>query len=155
MTGSIEQSLASLGIKMPSVAPAVANYVPFTRRGALITISGQLPRTDDGLITGTLGNGTSIDRGVAAAQQCAVAILAILNEAIEGDLGRLDGCVQLSGFVQSAPGFTEHSTVINGASDLIATVLGERGRHARAAVGVSSLPFGVAVEVSAQFMLRA
>jgi enamine deaminase RidA (YjgF/YER057c/UK114 family) len=155
VTSSIEQRLAEQGIKMPSVAPAVANYVPFTRRGTLITISGQLPRTDDGLITGTLGNGTSIDRGVAAAQQCAVAILAILNEAIEGDLDRLDGCVQLSGFVQSAPGFTEHSTVINGASDLIATVLGERGRHARAAVGVSSLPFGVAVEVSAQFMLRA
>jgi len=155
VTGSIEQRLAERGIKMPSVAPAAANYLPFTRRGALITISGQLPRTDDGLITGTLGNGTSIDRGVAAAQQCAVAILAVLNEAIEGDLDRLEGCVQLCGFVQSAPGFTEHSTVINGASDLIATVLAESGRHARAAVGVSSLPFGVAVEVSAQFMLRA
>jgi enamine deaminase RidA (YjgF/YER057c/UK114 family) len=155
VTGSIEQRLAEKGIKMPSVAPAAGSYLPFTRRGALITISGQLPRTDDGLIAGTLGNGTSIDRGVAAAQQCAVAILAVLNEAIEGDLDRLEGCVQLCGFVQSAPGFTEHSTVINGASDLIATVLGESGRHARAAVGVSSLPFGVAVEVSAQFMLRA
>ncbi len=86
MTGSIEQRLAEKGIKMPNVAPAAANYLPFTRRGALITISGQLPRTDDGLIAGTLGNGTSIDRGVAAAQQCAVAILAGLNEAIEGDL---------------------------------------------------------------------
>ena len=86
MTGSIEQRLAEKGIKMPSVAPAAGNYLPFTRRGALITISGQLPRTDEGLIAGTLGNGTSIDRGVAAAQQCAVAILAVLNEAIEGDL---------------------------------------------------------------------
>ncbi|OYZ13053.1 MAG: hypothetical protein B7Y35_13965 [Sphingomonadales bacterium 28-64-96] len=154
MTGTIPQRLAEFGITMPHVPPAVANYVPFTRLGALITISGQLPRTDEGLITGTLGNGTSIDRGVAAARQCAVAILAVLNEAIEGDVERLAGCMQLCGFVQSAPGFTEHSTVLNGASDLIATVLGDCGRHARTAVGVASLPFGVAVEVSAQFMLR-
>jgi len=77
-----------------------------------------------------------------------------LNEAVEGEIERIAGCVQLSGFVQTATGFTEHSTVLNGASDLVATVLGDRGRHARTAVGVTSLPFGVAVEVSAQFVLR-
>lgn len=154
MTGTILERLAELGIAMPHVPPAVANYVPFTQLGSLVTISGQLPRSDGGLITGTLGNGTSIDRGVLAARQCAVAILAVLNEAVEGDIERISGCVQLFGFVQTAPGFTEHSTVLNGASDLVATVLGNRGRHARTAVGVASLPFGIAVEVSAQFMLR-
>ena len=154
MTGTISERLAELGIAMPHVPPAVANYVPFTQLGSLVTISGQLPRSDGGLITGTLGNGTSIDRGVLAARQCAVAILAVLNEAVEGEIERIAGCVQLSGFVQTAPGFTEHSTVLNGASDLVATVLGDRGRHARTAVGVTSLPFGVAVEVSAQFVLR-
>nr|WP_315475169.1 RidA family protein [uncultured Sandarakinorhabdus sp.] len=154
MTGTISERLAELGIAMPHVPPAVANYVPFTQLGSLVTISGQLPRSDEGLITGTLGNGTSIDRGVLAARQCAVAILAVLNEAVEGEIERIAGCVQLSGFVQTAPGFTEHSTVLNGASDLVATVLGDRGRHARTAVGVASLPFGVAVEVSAQFVLR-
>ncbi len=154
MTGTISERLAELGIAMPHVPPAVANYVPFTQLGSLVTISGQLPRSDEGLITGTLGNGTSIDRGVLAARQCAVAILAVLNEAVEGEIERIAGCVQLSGFVQTAPGFTEHSTVLNGASDLVATVLGDRGRHARTAVGVTSLPFGVAVEVSAQFVLR-
>jgi enamine deaminase RidA (YjgF/YER057c/UK114 family) len=154
VTGTISERLAELGIAMPHVPPAVANYVPFTQLGSLVTISGQLPRSDEGLITGTLGNGTSIDRGVLAARQCAVAILAVLNEAVEGEIERIAGCVQLSGFVQTAPGFTEHSTVLNGASDLVATVLGDRGRHARTAVGVTSLPFGVAVEVSAQFVLR-
>jgi enamine deaminase RidA (YjgF/YER057c/UK114 family) len=154
VTGTISERLAELGIAMPHVPPAVANYVPFTQLGSLVTISGQLPRSDEGLITGTLGNGTSIDRGVLAARQCAVAILAVLNEAVEGEIERIAGCVQLSGFVQTAPGFTEHSTVLNGASDLVATVLGDRGRHARTAVGVASLPFGVAVEVSAQFVLR-
>jgi enamine deaminase RidA (YjgF/YER057c/UK114 family) len=153
VTSLIPQRLAELGIAMPHVPPAVANYVPFTRLGRLVTISGQLPRSDDGLITGVLGNGTSIDRGVLAARQCAVAVLAVLNEALEGDAERLAGCVQLCGYVQSAPGFTEHSTVLNGASDLVAAVLGDRGRHARTAVGVASLPFGVAVEVSAQFRL--
>jgi enamine deaminase RidA (YjgF/YER057c/UK114 family) len=94
-----------------------------------------------------------IDQGVEAARLCAIAVLAVLKEAVGGDFGRLAGCIQISGFVRSTSSFEEHSTVINGASDLLVSVLGEKGRHARAAIGVVSLPFGAAVEVSAQFQL--
>ncbi|MFD1767270.1 RidA family protein [Sphingorhabdus buctiana] len=149
----VDRQLAKLGIALPHVPPPVANYVPFTSHKGVVTISGQLPRGADGLLTGCLGDGLPIDQGVEAARLCAIAVLAVLKEAVGGDFGRLAGCIQISGFVRSTSSFEEHSTVINGASDLLVSVLGEKGRHARAAIGVVSLPFGAAVEVSAQFQL--
>lgn len=149
----IDRQLEKLGIVLPHVPPPVANYVPFTVHQGIVTISGQLPRGADGLLTGCLGDGLPIDQGVEAARLCAIAVLAVLKEAVDGDFGGVSGCIQISGFVRSSPSFAEHSTVINGASDLLVSVLGERGRHARAAIGVPSLPFGAAVEVSAQFRI--
>lgn len=149
----IDRQLETLGISLPHVPPPVANYVPYTLHKGVVTISGQLPRREDGLLTGCLGDGLPIDQGVEAARLCAISVLAVLKEALGGSFDRLAGCIQISGFVRSSPSFAEHSTVINGASDLLVSVLGERGRHARAAIGVSSLPFGAAVEVGAQFKI--
>ncbi len=149
----VDEHLRELGIELPHVAPPVANYVPYTIQRGIVTISGQLPRGKQGLLTGCLGDGLPIDQGVEAARLCAISVLAVLREAVEGDFDRLVGCQHISGFVRSTSAFEEHSTVINGASDLLVAVLGERGRHARAAIGVASLPFGAAVEVSAQFAI--
>lgn len=149
----IDRRLENLGILLPHDPPPVANYVPYSLHKGVVTISGQLPRRDDGLLTGCLGDGLPIDQGVEAARLCAVSVLAVLKEALDDDFDRLAGCIQITGFVRSSPYFTEHSTVINGASDLLVSLLGERGRHARTAIGVSSLPFGAAVEVGAQFQI--
>lgn len=149
----VDDRLRELGIVLPHVPPPVANYVPCTVQHGILTVSGQLPRGPEGLVTGCLGDGLPIDRGVEAARLCAIAVLAVLNDAINGDFDRLAGCQYIHGYVRSTSAFGEHSTVVNGASDLLVAVLGDRGRHARAAIGVASLPFGAAVEVTAQFVI--
>ena len=149
----VNARLRELGIELPHVPPPVANYVPYTVQRGILTVSGQLPRGAEGLLTGCLGDGLPIDQGVEAARLCAISVLAVLREAVKGNFDRLVGCQHISGFVRSTSEFGEHSTIINGASDLLVAVLGERGRHARAAIGVASLPFGAAVEVSAQFAI--
>lgn len=154
MSHGVLERLKKFGIVLPHVQPPVANYVPYTHYGDLITISGQLPRGPDGLITGCLGDGLPIDRGVEAARLCAISILAVLGDALSGDFTRVVGCVQIQGFVRSSPNFGHHSTVVNGASDLLVSVLGDVGKHARAAIGVASLPFEAAVEVGAQFSIK-
>lgn len=151
MSKAILEQLKELGIVLPHVPPPVANYVPYTLHNGIVTISGQLPRGEHGLICGCLGDGFPIDRGVEAARLCAISILAVLGDAVAGNFDRVLGCVQIVGFVRSTSSFAEHSTVINGASDLLVAVLGDPGKHARAAIGVASLPFECAVEVSAQF----
>jgi len=148
---TIDDRLTELGITLPEVAAPAANYVPFVRSGAMLYVSGQVARDGNGPIVGRLGDGYDVAAGAAAARTCAVFLIAQVRAACDGDLGRLVRVVKLTGFVNSAPGFTEQSKVVNGTSDLLVEILGERGRHARSAVGVAALPFGVAVEVEGVF----
>lgn len=149
---TIDAKLKELNITLPDVPKAVANYVGYKIVDNLVIISGQLPFRDGAILhPGHLGDYVSLDQGVEAARQCAVNILAQLKAAVDGDWSRVRQCVRLGGFVASTPDFTKHPLVVNGASDLIAEVLGESGRHARAAVGVAALPLGASVEVEALF----
>jgi len=152
--GAIAKRLEELGLILPEVAIPVANYVPAVMHGGLVHVSGQIPRRDGAIVTGQVGRDLSIDDGYEAARLCALYVLAAVSAACGGDLDRVQRCLQVSGFVNAGPDFTDHPKVINGASDLIAAVLGEAGRHARAAVGCSSLPLGAAVEVGAVFAVR-
>lgn len=152
MSSSIQNRLAELGLTLPTPVAPVANYVPFVQTGNLLTISGQVSLTADGeLLTGKLGADLDVDAGQAAARACALNILAQAHTALDGNLDRITRCVRLGGFVNCTPDFTDHPKVINGASDLMVDVLGDKGRHARFAVGAPSLPLGVAVEVDAMF----
>ena len=149
MAKEIDDRLKALGITLPKPAAPAANYVPTVTTGKLIFVSGQIPTTPDGLkFVGKVGREFSIDEGRDAARICAINILAQLQAAL-GDLGRVARIVKLVGFVNAVPDFTETPKVVNGASDLLTEVLGERGRHARSAIGVGTLPLGVAVEVEA------
>jgi len=145
------QRLSDLGLSLPDAPAPAANYVPYVISGSLVYVSGQISQNADGLIVGKLGDTMGVEGGQAAAQSCALSLIAQLNAALGGDLDRLARVVKLTGFVNAAPDFTEHPKVINGASDLIAAVFGEKGAHARAAVGVGSLPLGVAVEIEGIF----
>lgn len=149
MTGTIEARLAELGIELPAAPNPVANYVPYVVSGNLLLISGQISKAADGtVVTGTLGRDVSIEAGQAAARLCALNILAQAKAAL-GNLNRVGQVLRLTGFVNATPEFTDHPKIVNGASDLMVEVLGDKGRHTRAAVGVSSLPLGSAVEVDA------
>ncbi len=154
MSHEIDQRLAAQNITLPTPAPPAANYVPFVISGGLLTISGQLPMENGAIaVKGKLGGGVSLEDGQRAARLCAINILAQAQAAL-GDLGRIKRCVRLGGFVASTPDFVEQHKVVNGASDLIAAILGEAGIHARAAVGVSALPLDAAVEVEALFAVE-
>ena len=154
MEHTLEQKLAEMGHALPDAAAPAANYVPFTISGKLILISGQLPMRDGALAyKGILGGGVEIEDGQAAACLCALNLLAQAKNACGGDLNRLGRCLKLGGFVACTPDFGDHPKVINGASDLIADAMGDKGRHARFAVGVASLPFGASVEIEAIFEL--
>ncbi len=149
MTDSIESRLAQEGITLPQVAAPAANYLPIIRAGNLVFTAGQLPLVEGKLaLTGKLGADLDTEGGQAAARLCAINLLAIA-QAAAGSLDKISRVVKLTVFVASAPGFTEQHLVANGASDFLAEALGERGRHARAAVGVAALPLGAAVEVDA------
>lgn len=150
MTGTTDARLAELGITLPEPAAPAANYVPYVQSGNQLFVSGQLPMGPNGVeYVGTCGKDIDVADGQKAARLCAINLLA-QAKAATGNLDRLR-VVKLGGFVASTPDFTQQPAVVNGASDLMAEVLGERGRHARAAVGVAALPFGVAVEVEAIF----
>ena len=152
MAGSVEQKLAALGIVLPTPATPVANYVAFVRSGNLITVSGQLCFGAEGKLVakGQLGGGVSMEDGTKAARACAVNLLAQVKAAI-GDLDKVVRVVRLGGFINSAAGFTDGPKVMNGASDLMVEVFGDKGRHARSTVGVSALPADAAVEVEGMF----
>lgn len=151
-TQSYDQRLQDLGIQLPQAVAPAANYVPARRSGSLVYIAGQVPTANGkDQWVGQVGADVTIEQGQQAARLCAINILAQLRTALGGSLDRVVGCVRLGGFVNAAPGFGEHPKVINGASDLMVEVFGEAGRHARAAVGCSSLPRNVAVEVDAIF----
>jgi len=151
---SIEAHLAELGIVLPQPAAPVAAYVPAVEAGGLLHISGQLPFVDGTLVTGRLGENVSLDDGYAAARACGLMILAQAKAAL-GSLDRVARVVKLGGFVNSAGTFTDQPKVVNGASELMAEVFGEDGKHARSAVGVPVLPLGAAVEVDAILAVRA
>lgn len=156
MAGNIEARLGELGIKLPEPSPPAGSYVPFTVSGNLVTISGQVPLTGDGLqFRGKLGTDFSVQDGQAAARLCALNVLAQLKAACGGDLDRVVQIVKLGGFINAAPDFGDHPAVMNGASDLMVEVFGEAGKHARFAMGAGSLPFNVAVEVEAIAEIRA
>jgi enamine deaminase RidA (YjgF/YER057c/UK114 family) len=149
MTGTIEARLAELGLTLPAAPNPVANYAPYAITGNLLFISGQISKSADGtLVTGTLGAGVAVETGQQAARLCALNILAQAKAAL-GDLDRIAQVMRLTGFVAAAADFGDHPKVVNGASDLMVEVLGDKGRHTRAAVGVASLPLGAAVEVDA------
>jgi len=152
MSGTVEARLKELGIELPQPAAPVANYVPYTVSGNLVFISGQICQWNGELrFVGRLGAAIGIADGREAARLCALNILAHLRVACGGDLDRVRRCLRVGGFVNCTPEFTDMPQVVNGASDLMVAVFGDLGRHARAAVGMSSLPGGVAVEVEAIF----
>ncbi|MGV9006018.1 MAG: RidA family protein [Brevundimonas sp.] len=146
---TVAARLAELGISLPEPAKAVANYVPYVQSGTLVHISGQLSNDAAGGIKGTVGDDVSPDQAQAAARMCGVNLLAQISAALDGDLERVVRIVKLGGFVQAAGDFTAIPAVINGCSDLMVEVFGDKGRHARSAVGVYRLPLGFAVEVDA------
>ncbi|AZI36479.1 hypothetical protein NT2_05_00340 [Caenibius tardaugens NBRC 16725] len=150
---SIEHKLAELGIVLPEPAAPVAAYVPVVIHDGLAHVSGQIPFENGQLITGKLGEDIGLERGVTAARACGLMILAQLKAAL-GSLDRVERVVKLGGFVNGVPGFTDQPRVVNGASELMVEVFGDAGRHARSAVGVASLPLGVAVEVDAIVAVR-
>jgi enamine deaminase RidA (YjgF/YER057c/UK114 family) len=154
MNGKVEARLQSLGIVLPAAPNPVANYVPSCIAGNLLFISGQISKAADGTVTkGRLGADLTVDQGRAAARLSALNVLAQTKAAV-GDLDRIAQVVRLTGFVNAAPEFADHPQVVNGASDLMVEVLGDKGRHTRAAVGVSSLPMGCAVEVDAILLIE-
>jgi len=150
---SVDLRLAELGIALPAAAAPVAAYVPVVVAGGLAYVSGQLPFIDGRLVTGRLGEDVSLGQGTAAARACGLMILAQLDAAL-GSLDRVERIVKLGAFVSSTPAFADQPKVANGASELMAEVFGEAGKHARSAVGVPVLPLGAAVEVDAIVALK-
>ncbi|MHC8509344.1 MAG: RidA family protein [Rhodospirillales bacterium] len=153
--GAIDARLAELGLEIPDAPAPAANYVPYAVSGSLVFCAGQIPLVK-GEIThkGQIGAEADIEHGYAAARVCGVNLLAQVKAACGGDLDRVVRVVRLGGFVNAAPDFTNHPKVINGASDLMVEVFGDAGKHARAAVGCSSLPLGVSAEVDGIFEIR-
>ena len=154
MSGTIEARLESLGLVLPVAPAALANYVPTVISGDLLYVSGQISKAADGSLTvGKVGAELTTEEGAAAAALCALNILAQAKTAL-GDLDRIEQVVKLTGFVNAVPSFSDHPKVVNGASDLMVELLGDKGRHTRAAVGCSGLPANAAVEVDAIIRFR-
>lgn len=155
MASAIEKKLAGLGITLPAPGTPGGNYVPFVIAGDLAFMSGQVARSEGKVVAGKVGGDLTLEQGQAAARVCALNLLAQLKVACGGDLDRVVRCVRLTGYVNCGPDFNQQPKVINGASDLMAAVFGERGQHARTAIGVASLPADSAVEVEGIFQLAA
>ena len=150
MAGKIDARLAELGIELPQAAAPAANYVPFTRTGNLVFISGQGPFRDGAFeYLGRVGEDLSLEEAQQAARLVGLNIIAQMKAACDGDLDRVVRVLKLGGFVNSTPDFTDQPKVVNGASDLMVEVFGEAGRHARFAVGAPTLPLGFSVEIDA------
>jgi enamine deaminase RidA (YjgF/YER057c/UK114 family) len=151
MEGKIEARLKALDLAIPEAAPGIGSYVPFLHLDRLLFISGQLPMKEGKVaVSGKLGADIDRARGQEAARLCALNILAQAKAALR-DLDRIVQLLRLNGFVNAAPDFADHAKVVNGASDFLVEVLGNKGRHTRIAVGCSSLPLGAAVEIDAIF----
>lgn len=152
---SIEARIAELGLTLPQPAAPVAAYVPAVEANGLLHISGQLPfRADGSLMTGRLGEDVDVEGGRAAAERCGLMLIAQIKAALGGDLDRVERIVKLGAFISSTADFTDQPKVANGASELMAAVFSDAGRHARSAVGVPVLPLGACVEVDAVVAVR-
>ena len=149
-----EDNIKKLKINLPKAPDPVGSYVATKIKGNLIYVSGQISMDSEGnLIKGKLGKDLNTDQGYKAAERCALSIIAQVKKACSNDLSKIKSCIKLTGFVNSSQNFIEQPKVINGASDTITKVFGDKGKHTRAAVSVNSLPLGVAVEVDAIFEL--
>ena len=152
---SFEKKIQELKIELPEAKPPVGSYVATKITGNFLFISGQISIAENGdLIKGKIGKDLSTEQGYEAAKRCGLSIVAQAKVACDGDLSKIKSCIKLTGFVNSTEDFTEQPKVINGASDLIATIFGDAGMHTRAAVSTNSLPLGVSVEVDAIFELN-
>ena len=150
----LEERLAELGLQLPALTKPLAAYIPARRHGDLLYVSGQLPMVEGkSLCNGALASEADVERAKAAARQCFLNALAAARTAVRS--GDLKGVIRIGGFVASAPEFYLQPAVVNGASELAVEIFGEEGKHARAAVGVASLPLGVSVEVEVVFSLNA
>jgi enamine deaminase RidA (YjgF/YER057c/UK114 family) len=145
---AIAARLAELGIVLPTPVAPIANYVPFVRSGTMLVVSGQISLGPDGLMAGKLGGGVSIEEGQKAARQCGLNVIAQIQSAV-GNLDNVIRIVRLGGFINCTPDFLDAPKVMNGASDLMVEVFGDKGRHARSTIGVAALPANAAVEVEA------
>lgn len=156
MTGEVEKQLRSLGIELPTPSEPGANYVPYLVVGNLLVLTGQLCHWNgERLYVGKLGAEFDVEEGQKAARICGLNLISQLQVALEGNLDRVKQTVRLTGYMNSTPDFHRQSQVMNGASDLFVEVFGESGRHTRVAVGVSALPYNVAVEVEGVFEVNA
>ena len=153
---SVEQRLKELGITLPQVGSPLGNYVHAKRAGNLLYLSGKGPPdgSDGKAPKGKLGAGLSVEEGYRQARGVTLVLIAAIKDALAGDLDRVEGVVKVLGMVNAAPDFEDHPKVINGCSDLLVEVFGERGRHARSAVGMSSLPGGIPVEIEVIVAVR-
>ena len=149
---STDKKLSDLGIDLPNAPEPVGSYVAFKKTGSLLYISGQLPINKDGkMIKGTVGKDLTLEQGQEASKLCVINILAQTKKAVDGDLNKVKNCVKITGFVNSSDSFIDQPKVINPASEILAKVFGDKGKHTRAAVSVNSLPLGAAVEIDAIF----
>ena len=152
---NFEKKIKELNINLPEAKPPVGSYVATKKNGNLLFISGQISIDKNGeLIKGKVGKDLSTDQAYEAAKRCGLSLVAQAKAACDGDLSKIKSCIKLTGFVISTEDFTEQPKVINGASDLIASIFGDNGMHTRAAVSTNSLPLGVSVEVDAIFELK-
>ena len=152
---TFDENIKKLNIKLPEAKAPVGNYVATKITGKMLFVSGQISIDENGqLIKGKIGKELDTEAGYNAAKRCALSIISQVKNACDNDLSKIKSCVKLTGFVNSTEDFTEQPKVINGASDLIASVFGEAGMHTRAAVSANSLPLGVSVEVDAIFELN-
>ena len=152
---NIEARLKQLDITLPAVGEPIGNYVHARQAGNLLFLSGKGPSNPDGTMPrGKLGAGMTIEDGYRHARSVGLVLIAAVKEALGGDLDRVEAVVKVLGMVNATPDFEDHPKVVNGCSDLFVDVFGERGRHARSAVGMSSLPGGIPVEIEAIFAVR-
>ena len=150
-----DENIKNLGLNIPDLPKALANYVPYKIIGQTIYISRQAPVQNGELIyKGKVGSDISIEAGVEAAKLCVINIIAALKTGLEGDWDKLDSFVKLTGFVNCQDNFTDQPKIINGASDMLVEIFGDQGRHARVAVGSNALPLGIAVEIDAIVQLK-
>ena len=150
-----DENIKNLGLNIPDLPKALANYVPYKIIGKTIYISGQAPVQNGELIyKGKVGSDISIEEGIEAAKLCVINIIAALKTGLEGDWDKLDSFVKLTGFVNCQDNFTDQPKIINGASDMLVEIFGDQGRHSRVAVGSNALPLGIAVEIDAIAQLK-
>jgi len=150
-----DENIKNLGLNIPELPKALANYVPYKIVGKTMYISGQAPvRNGEMIYKGKVGSDITIEEGIEAAKLCVINIIAAVKTGLEGDWNKLDSFVKLTGFVNCQDSFTDQPKIINGASDMLVEIFGDQGRHARVAVGSNALPLGISVEIDAIIQLK-